>query len=304
MYKITTTKNDNPLLNEVIISNEKTNLKSSIYPNLGASLQTLSSNGIDLIDGISNNEKGIELYRNNYNSSILFPAPNRISDGKYTFENNHYQLEINEIGLNNRLHGHVFNKSFSVSKIEESENSAAITFCYVDKGNEVGFPFPYQFDITYTFSKNNLSLDFKVINTGKTAFPFGIGWHPYFNTKNLKDSILDFKGNLKYKINEKMIPISETDLTFKTPLKIENTFLDDCFIINEPKTSFKTKDYKIEIDFTSKTGKSYLQVYTPPTRDCIAIEPMTCAPDSFNNKNGLLILEPTKSYFWQINLTY
>lgn len=304
MYTIKTTQNDNSFLNEVIISNEKTSLKSIIYPNLGASLQNLSIDGIELIDGISNDEKGIDLYRNKFNSSILFPSPNRISDGKYSFENKDYHLEINEVGLNNRLHGHVFNKSFSVSKIEENENSAAVTFSYKNEGNEAGFPFPYNLDISYTFSKNKLSLDFKVTNTGKTAFPFGIGWHPYFNAKNLNDAVLDFNGTLKYKINEKMIPISETDLTFKTPLTIEDTFLDDCFILNEPKTSFKTNDYKIEMDFTSETKKNYLQVYTPAKRDCIAIEPMTCAPDCFNNKNGLLIIEPAKSYEWQINLKY
>tara|TARA_R110001583_G_scaffold46314_4_gene145393 strand:- start:4492 stop:5406 length:915 start_codon:yes stop_codon:yes gene_type:complete len=304
MYTIRTTKNNNPLLNEVIVSNEKTNLKSIIYPNLGASLQSLSFNGFELIDGISNDEKGIELYRNKYNSSILFPSPNRISDGKYSFENKDYQLEINEAGLNNRLHGHVFNKNFLVSKIEENENNASVTFSYKNNGNEAGFPFSYKLDVTYTFSKNKLSLDFKVKNTGNTAFPFGIGWHPYFNAKNLNDAILDFNGSLKYKINEKMIPISETDLTFKTPLTVEDTFLDDCFILNEPKTSFKTDAYKIEIDFTSETQKSYLQVYTPPTRDCIAIEPMTCAPDCFNNKNGLLVLDPSKSYDWKINLNY
>ncbi len=40
---------------------------------------------------------------------------------------------------------------------------------------------------------------------------------------------------------------------------------------------------------------SFLQVYTPPTRDSIAFEPMTCAPDALNNKQGLIKLAPEKS---------
>jgi aldose 1-epimerase len=114
MYSIITKINENPLLNEVIISNEKINFKSIIYPNLGASIQKLKHNEIDIIDGISNNQAGLDLYKSKYNSSWLFPFPNRIQNGKYSFENNDYELEINETNLNNRLHGHIFNKSFSI----------------------------------------------------------------------------------------------------------------------------------------------------------------------------------------------
>jgi aldose 1-epimerase len=31
---------------------------------------------------------------------------------------------------------------------------------------------------------------------------------------------------------------------------------------------------------------------------------MTCAPNSFNNKNGLLTLEPLKNYKWKVDLKF
>ena len=304
MFKVTTTQKENSLLNEVIITNESLNLNSSIYPNLGASIQQLKSNGIDIIDGITNDEKGLKLYKSKFNSSFLFPSPNRIADGKYNFNGVDYQLECNETGLNNSLHGHIYNKSFQVSKIEASENQASVTFSYTNNGTVQGFPFQYLLDITYTFSKNALSINFKVINIGKQEFPFGLGWHPYFNAKNLASSTLNFNGDKKYILDEQMIPQQETQLPFKTPLTLGETFLDDCFLIKKPETTFKCNEYKIEIDFTSETEKSYLQVYTPDTRNCIAIEPMTCAPNSFNNKNGLLTLKPNETYDWQINMKF
>ena len=101
-----------------------------------------------------------------------------------------------------------------------------------------------------------------------------------------------------------MIPQQEIQLPFKTPLILGDTFLDDCFLIDKPNAIFECEDYKIEMDFNSETEKSYLQVYTPDTRDCIAIEPMTCAPNSFNNKNGLLTLKPEETYSWQINMKF
>lgn len=304
MFKIEIKKNDNPLLNEVKISNPTTLVSAIIYPNLGASLQKLTKNGIEIIDGITNNKEGLTLYKNKYNSSLLFPSPNRIDDGKYSFNNNKYQLFCNETTLNNSLHGHIFNKQFEVTKADATENSAEITLSYTNNGDISGFPFAYKIDITYTFTKYNLAINFNVVNNGEEAFPFGLGWHPYFKSTNLAKSILTFDGTKKYDLNDKMIPQEEIQIPFKTPLTLEDTFLDDCFLIQHPKATFKTPDYEIAIDFTATSNKNYLQCYTPHTRDCIAIEPMTCAPNSFNNKNGLLTLMPKKSFDWKINLNY
>jgi len=304
MYKITITKNENPLLNEVIIINNQLNFKGSIFPNLGASLQKLNCNGIDLIDGISANDDGLKTYKNKYNSAVLFPFPNRISGGEFEFKNTNYNLEINEPALNNRLHGLVFNQNFTIKETFSSEENAKIVFNYKYNGNIGGFPFPYNLELTYTFTKNKVSLNFEVLNEGETAFPFGIGWHPYFKVDNLSDSTLDFEAKTQYLVNKNMIPTKETLSTIKTPLLLKDTFLDDCFITEKSNTSLKTDRYSIAIDFSSKKPASFLQVYTPETRDCIAIEPMTCAPNSFNNKHGLQILNADSTYTWTVDLKY
>ncbi|MCJ7554163.1 MAG: hypothetical protein MUO34_09805, partial [Ignavibacteriaceae bacterium] len=41
---------------------------------------------------------------------------------------------------------------------------------------------------------------------------------------------------------------------------------------------------------------NYLQIYIPPERKSISIEPMTSNVNSFNNGEGLLILEPGKIF--------
>lgn len=304
MYTVEIVKNQNPLLNQLIIKNKKLHFQSVIYPNLGASLQKLSSNSVDIINGISNDKEGLNDYKNTYKSALLFPFPNRISGGKYEFNQTKYELNCNETSLNNALHGHIYDKPFSVKNSEANENNAVVSFYYVDKGKTKGFPFPYQIEIIYTFSANKIDINFNILNTGKKSFPFGIGWHPYFKTSNLNSGSLDFEAENQYLLDEKMIPLNEIPLKFKTPLLIENTFLDDCFITNKPKASFKCEAYEIEMVYTSNTEKNYLQVYTPPTRDCIAIEPMTCAPNAFNNQNGLLVLEPNEKFEWQINLSF
>ena len=64
-----------------------------------------------------------------------------------------------------------------------------------------------------------------------------------------------------------------------------------------------TQLYSEELDTTinlwQETFKSkfeYLQVFIPPGRKSIAIEPMTCNTDAFNNGDGLLKIEPGKVF--------
>jgi len=61
MYSIKITENSNPLLNQILISNETLNFNSAIYPNLGAAIQALSVNGVEIIDGITNSQARLKL---------------------------------------------------------------------------------------------------------------------------------------------------------------------------------------------------------------------------------------------------
>lgn len=55
---------------------------------------------------------------------------------------------------------------------------------------------------------------------------------------------------------------------------------------------------------TFSTKENFLQLYIPPDRTSIAIEPMTCTPDVFNYKKGLLELASGERYDWRIQLNF
>ncbi len=304
MYQIEIINNPNKLLNQVVVTNKNLNFKSVIYPNLGASLQKLSFENIDLINGITNDEIGIKTYEMAYKSSFLFPYPNRVKNGSYKFNEINYQLKCNETAFNNALHGHIHNKSFSLIKTNVTDNFAQLIFGYSDDGSTKGFPFPFKIEICYTFSVNALSINFKTTNSGTEKFPFGIGWHPYFNSDNLSESIIDFKADLQFKSNNKMIPENKKTISHQLPLKIENTQLDDCYILKKNSVKLATPRYQLLIKFSESNQQNYFQIFTPDDKKSVALEPMTCAPNAFNNKAGLLVLNPEKSYNWNISIKY
>ena len=141
----------------------------------------------------------------------------------------------------------------------------------------------------------------KITNTGENTFPFGLGWHPYFLAENLAESELKFQSDLQIVNNDSQIPIGTEPIQFK--LLIGDQTLDDTYLLSDSNIHFSTQAYEMSMN-TFSTQENFLQLYIPPDRKSIAIEPMTCIPDVFNYKKGLLELSPNESYDWNIQLSF
>lgn len=261
------------------------------------------------IEGLNfDNEYVIKLqpnfkYKDSYASSILFPFANRIEKGQYSFKEKDYQLACNESGKN-ALHGLVHNKQFQLIEKIENINFSSVTICFEEIEEREGFPFNYKIYITYTLSKNKIKIAVKIENTGTNSFPFTLGWHPYFVSKDLYHSSLSFKSNKKIEFDKNLITKGIIKASAEElKIKIQNKQLDDCFILNSNTIKFITPTYQIQI--ATDQIENYLQIYTPKNSSIIALEPMTGISNSFNNKIGLQTLEPHNKYElkWTVNFS-
>ena len=292
----------NDLLNHIHIHHKHLSVK--IFPNLGGSVQELVVHGTQIIDGISIDESGLEDYRSTYKSSVLFPFPNRIENGAYQYKGVEYQLPINEPSVNNTIHGLVYDKSFEITGSELYDERAKIILRYVSDGTLPGYPFPFELRLIYRISfQGALSLTFKVTNTGKQSFPYGMGWHPYFITDKLDEAILSFDSRDFYACNKRSIPVKTKDSKLPEEFTVDDLVFDDAFSLDHPRCDLDTGAYNLSLGFKYPEG-TYLQLYTPDHRQNIAIEPMTCVANSFNNKIGFSELNPGKSDTWRIDLFY
>lgn len=280
----------------VTLQNEENSTSAKINLSEGGSIKELKLNNKYVIKEISSFE-----YKGSYASSILFPFANRIENGTYLFEDKEYHLKCNDNGKN-ALHGLVYNKEFKIVEKIKNKNFATIIISYYETNNQIGFPFTYHIQLTYTLFENEISLSVEIENTDAKAFPFTLGWHPYFFSDDLPNSTLTFKSDHKIKFNKNLITKSILDIQRKENLKIGNSVLDDCFILNSNIVAFKTPSYKIEV--TSDQAENYLQLYTPKGLPIIAIELMTGISNSHNNKIGLQVLEAKKTHSlnWNIKI--
>ena len=263
--------------------------KAQISLNQGGRLSHLVFEGIQVLADFD-----ASTYENNYASSIQFPFVNRIKDGKYTFNNSKYKLNCNEVDKNNALHGLVYNKTFVCTKKALTLHYASVTLQYKDNGKHQGFPFKFNIELTYTLNKKGIILSVNIANKDKKTFPFSVGWHPYFYSKNLDNSTLNFSSNKKYVFDNQQIISGTTDLNIEMPFQLKAVTLDDCYPLKTNEIDFSTPDYSFNIGSTSK--ENFLQLYTPEVHNVIAIEPMTGAADNFNNKIGLQTLQPNETY--------
>jgi len=75
--------------------------------------------------------------------------------------------------------------------------------------------------------------------------------------------------------------------------------LTACFSVNftegQPICTLRNALQKIQVEIYADRSYPYLQIYTPPHRDSIAIENLSAVPDGFNNGLGLITLAPQTS---------
>lgn len=283
--------------NTVEVLGDNNQIYAKIYLDLGGSLQELILDGTPLIQDLLPLK-----YQDTYASSILFPFANRVDKGQYQFDNQAYTLDINQKQEENAIHGFIYNKSFKLIKQSTTPTKAVVTLFYEEFDHSTGFPFTYSIQLQYIIKNHSLELNVTVKNTDTRTFPFTIGWHPYFNSSDLENSTVKFNSYKKAKLNSRNITERIESFNFNGYLKIANQPLDDCFVLDSNEVIFKTPKYSFSLISSEK--ESFLQLYTPPTKNTIAIEPTTGVSNSLNNKIGLKTLPSNQTYTinWSLKL--
>ncbi len=235
-------------------------------------------------------------------STFLFPFPNRTQDGKYSHEGKQHQFPTNETARKNALHGMLHNKPFTVSGIFTDGEVGKIEMVYHEENPPHYYPFPFEVRIKWEFSVDGISCHTTVENTGTSNMPVGFGWHPYFKTgSTINNWKVCLPTGKEFLVDERMIPTGEKVQfdAFSKPGLFNDTHFDTGFELNiESKiveSSFEDTTCSLRIKVWQETGPgkfNYLQVYSPPARNMLAIEPMTCPANALQTGESLNLLAP------------
>lgn len=297
MFSINHYQDQSKAIDYLELKNPDASCYAKVDLTLGGSIQELKLGQNTIISA-----KDMSTYHKTFRSSILFPFANRIENGSFSFNNKNFELDKSETDKHNAIHGLVYDKTFELIGQDYSSTKASVILSFDEFKPTRGFPFKYNITLEYVLTKNSLELNVQVKNQDQSAFPFSLGWHPYFKTNDLYNSQLNINSSKRILVNDKMIPIGVEQIDWNGFRKIEDKVYDDCFVLKTNNLEFRTPEYNLEFTFSSE--ENYLQLYTPDDRRSIAIEPQTAPANSFNTKMGLQILKPNEVFNlnWKINL--
>ncbi len=272
----------------------------AVVPDYGAHLLELQLHGTPVLDGYATPD---EMLEGRYGKNIiLYPFPNRLKEGKYEWAGRQYQFPINDPDTGNALHGFGKDKPLLVERVDTARHAASITCLRYEPGDTPAYPFPIAFAITFTLcNEGALEVDLSLTNYHESPIPVGMGWHPYFRLGSSADNMrLQLPPCRRVEVDATMIPTGQLleDTRFAELQAINGQEIDNCFALDN--TELPYAEVVLEgalgrLHYRQQTGPgkfNFLQVFVPPHRASIAIEPMTCNIDAFHNNMGLIVLEP------------
>jgi aldose 1-epimerase len=301
-------KNNNTLIH-LSDNNHSTNI--SVVPGAGALLHSFTIN----VDGKPFNiienyplDKPVSKQVTHYFRSVkLSPWPCRLADGRYRFRGQDLQIQ-KMYSDGTALHGLLYDQAFNVVDEFADDTSASVLLKHHYAGADAGYPFEYNCEVKYTLHPNALlEVETTVTNIDEVNIPMADGWHPYFRLGGrVDDWQLHFRAWAMLEFDDRLIPTGRLlpfD-RFNKPVPIGEFKMDNCFLLDtdgmEAACTLTNPANHITVSFLPDPSYPYLQVFIPDHRESIAIENLSSAPDSFNNRMGLLVLSPGNSQTFRV----
>lgn len=234
-------------------------------------------------------------------SFVLVPYSNRIENGQFTFQGQHYQLEN---GARHASHGDVRGRPWEI----EEQSATSIT-CSIDSRHfaDSNWPWPFTASLIYALQENALHSELSVTNHGNSAMPAGLGWHPYYNrtlTREGEPVFLNFGVQGVYPdANDNRIPSGPVqpiapnqDFRNERELLPEN-FIDACFYGYAGGGTIAWPESNVRLHYSATANCGHLILYNP-AKPYFAVEPVTNANNGVNllaagdPTSGLQVLDP------------
>ncbi len=231
MYRITNADFDR--YRRYILSSPDDRQAVELIPAAGANLRSIRIGGYEWLEGCTTPE---HLTANPWSrSSLLFPFPNRLRDGRYEWRGQTYQFQTNDTQRDNALHGFapLAVWPFSVVGQEATADRATLHMRLAYDGERESYPFPFEIDFSVTLRDAGvLDFDLRMRNAGGEPIPAGLGYHPYFRVgERVDDYELHLPPVELIGVDTRMIPNGKTyDFDrYAYPQRVGVDVLDNCF---------------------------------------------------------------------------
>lgn len=275
-----------------------------VVTELGATVRSYEDQGLDVLHPYA-----VDAMCDGGHGAALIPWPNRIRDGRYTFDGVDYQLALTEPAKRNAIHGLLRWQPW-----QAREHAADRILMWARLHPTSGYPFMLDVKIEYALDDHGLTVATTAENTGFAACPYGSGQHPYLSAGGgvLDECTVQIEAGTRILTDlERQIPIGTeavggTAYDLRAPRVMESLAIDHAFTDLARDADGRAwvrlgRPDGTTIELWADRTYPIIQLYTADTlssarrRRGLAAEPMTCPPNAFQSGDGVRRLEPGES---------
>jgi aldose 1-epimerase len=273
----------------------------AVVTEVGATLRTYVKGGLSVVEGFAGEEVPTHA-----RGQVLYPWPNRIGDGEWTFSGRVARPTIDDVPHATASHGLVRWRPFHVEAV--NQNRCVLSLLLHPTPD---YPFLSDISVAYHLGSLGLTVTTTVTNRDSVPLPFGVGFHPYLavTTPTIEGAQLEMPAKSYVAVDDRQLPTGEilplagNQLDFSKRKSLSGHELDVTYtdlLRDDTGLAVATLEDASggEIDLSVDRNFPYFQVYTGDQlekgrrRTSVAIEPMTCPPDALRSGKDVVVLEP------------
>ncbi len=314
----------------LVITDTRTGSTARILPDLGFNCfefkTFLAGQRVDVIDASPQFESGREK-PSGHGIPLLFPFPNRIRGGRYSWEGEDYEIPASDAShdaTGNAIHGFCLDRPWRVTS-----RGADFAVGQFELGKDAPdrlpfWPADFRIEVRYQVRGPKLRADIRLVNPSSDLLPWGFGTHPYFKLPLGAKSrpthcLVQAPASEEWELIDclptgRRLPISK-------PKDLREGAYFDVLKMDDVLTGLPPMSGTISVDcgimdeacgfqVTQQAGPAFREivVYTPPNRNAVCLEPYTCATDAINLQPrgidaGWRVLEPRAEFRTWIEIT-
>lgn len=288
----------------VTITDSQTGSLARIAPELGFNCfefrAMVNGRAVDVLDSVPDFETG-GARASGSGIPILFPFPNRIRAGRFSWQGREFSLPVSD-KFGNAIHGLCLDRPWRV--MAQGDDFVTGQFqLSVDAPDRLAlWPTDFVIEVDYELLRNRLRANFRISNPSGQPLPWGLGTHPYFKLPlskagRVEGCLIEVPAAQRWELHDCLPTGKRLELDEQHDLRsgayVGMVSLDDVYTTVQcagPQFDCLVVDEEsgLQVTLTSPPIFREIVVFTPPHRAAVCLEPYTCPTDAIHlHANGI-----------------
>lgn len=260
-------------------------------PGLGMLGASLAKGGTELLSL----HGGVAAYRDGHTTGmpLLAPWANRLSERRFRVAGVNVDLDgvpLHEDGNGLPIHG-TMGAQPGWQLVGVKPNALVARFAYDTPELLAAFPFPHELEIDASVSARGLRVTTRIRPLRRRAVPVAFGWHPYYKAGGARSRWkLRLPERTALQLDSRGIPTGGREAAPAENEALAKRAFDDLYELGrDRRMSLEGGGRRVDVTFDE--AYPYLQVFAPPDKTFVAIEPMAAATDALV-QGGVPVVKP------------